>query len=87
MAAGSSSSINLMMELKFGVDQIVGAAAVDLTGVYRNLTGETGDPFPHFKECSRAAIPARARSPMGTLTTHGRSGTSRRTSSTRTRCR
>jgi hypothetical protein len=40
----------LMMQLKFGVDQIVGAAAADLASVYRNLTGKIDDPFPHFKE-------------------------------------
>jgi len=36
----------LFTERKFSVAQIIAAAAPDLGGVYRNLTGETGDPFP-----------------------------------------
>jgi hypothetical protein len=39
-----------LMQLKFSVDQIVAGAASDMGGVYRNLTGNTDDPVPHFKE-------------------------------------
>ena len=46
-----------MMELNFSVEQIVGAAAVDLGGVYRNLTGKTDDPFPHFNELLASRYP------------------------------
>jgi hypothetical protein len=47
----------LMMQLKFGVDQIVGAAAPDLASVYRTLTRKTDDPFPHFKELLESRYP------------------------------
>ncbi|HEY8764208.1 MAG TPA: hypothetical protein VIM18_08460 [Solirubrobacteraceae bacterium] len=55
----------LMMQLKFSVDQIVGAGAPDLAGVYRNLTGEPDDPFPHFKELLDGRYPGARTIPDG----------------------
>jgi hypothetical protein len=40
----------LHIQLGFSVNQIVAAAAPELSGVYRNLTGGTEDPFPRFKQ-------------------------------------
>jgi hypothetical protein len=40
----------LHTQLGFSVNQIVAAAAAELSGVYRNLTGGTEDPFPRFKQ-------------------------------------
>jgi hypothetical protein len=34
----------------FSVEEIVAAAAAELSGVYRNLTRRTEDPFPRFKQ-------------------------------------
>ena len=39
----------LFAQLKFTIAQIVAAAADNLAGVYTNLTGDAGDPFPFFK--------------------------------------
>jgi hypothetical protein len=39
----------LFTQLGFGINNIISAAANTLGGVYRNLTGDTGDPFPFFK--------------------------------------
>ena len=39
----------LATQFGFGTAQICQAAAPTLGGVYRNLTGESGDPFPFFK--------------------------------------
>jgi hypothetical protein len=39
----------LFTQLGYTTAQICQAAASTLGGVYRNLTGETGDPFPFFK--------------------------------------
>ena len=39
----------LFTQLGFSETQIVAAAASTLAGVYRNLTGDSGDPFPFFK--------------------------------------
>jgi hypothetical protein len=47
----------LMMQLKFGVDQIVGAAAPTLADVYRTLTGKSDDPFPTFKGLLESRYP------------------------------
>jgi hypothetical protein len=38
----------LFAQLGFTEQQIVAAAATTLAGVYRNLTGDSGDPFPFF---------------------------------------
>jgi hypothetical protein len=47
----------LFSQLGFGVNAIVGAGAPELSGVYRNLTGDTHDPFPYFKAMLDAAYP------------------------------
>ena len=39
----------LFTQFGFSETQIVAAAASTLAGVYRNLTGDPGDPFPFFK--------------------------------------
>jgi hypothetical protein len=40
----------LFSQLGFGIKQIVAAAAGTLAGVHRNLTGDTNDPFPLFRQ-------------------------------------
>ena len=40
----------LFSQLGFSINQIVAAGAPTLGGVYRNLTGDSGDPFPFFKQ-------------------------------------
>jgi hypothetical protein len=54
----------LQIERKFTVPQIVAAAAPDLGGAYRNLTGDAADPFPKFKELLDGRYP-------GTMTIDG----------------
>jgi hypothetical protein len=39
----------LSSQLGYSVNQIVGAAASTLAGVFKNLTGNSSDPFPLFK--------------------------------------
>src|SRR5262249_49590591 len=41
-------------------NQIVAAGAPTLGGVYNNLTGDEGDPFPYFKALVRSAYPGRS---------------------------
>jgi len=50
-AAGCSAMFlsYLLTQLGFTTSEIVQAAAPTIAGVYRNLTGDTGDPFPFFK--------------------------------------
>jgi hypothetical protein len=45
-------------QLGFTINQIVAAGAPTLAGVYRNLTGDTGDPFPWFKALLDGAFPS-----------------------------
>lgn len=52
----------LCCQLGFTINQIVGAGASTLAGVYRNLTGDTGDPFPFFSQLLDRAFPSRTRS-------------------------
>ena len=40
----------LFAQLGFTINQIAAAGASTLGGVYRNLTGDTADPFPFFKQ-------------------------------------
>jgi len=44
----------LFTQLNFTIPQIVAAAASNLAGVYTNLTGDAGDPFPFFKRLMQA---------------------------------
>jgi hypothetical protein len=48
----------LFTQLGFSVNAIVGGGANELSGVYRNLTGDTNDPFPYFKQLLDAAFPS-----------------------------
>lgn len=47
----------LFAQLGFTVNQIVAAGAPTLGGVYRNLTGDTADPFPFFKQLVDTGLP------------------------------
>jgi len=47
----------LFSQLGFGINAIVGAGANTLGGVYRNLTGDSADPFPFFKQIADMAYP------------------------------
>lgn len=47
----------LFTQLGFTINQIVAAAASELSGVYANLTGDTSDPFPFFKQLLDTAYP------------------------------
>ena len=44
-------------QLKFTIPEIIGAAAETLAGVYQNLTGDTGNPFPFFARLVGGAFP------------------------------
>lgn len=44
----------LFVNLNFTIDQIIAAASANLAGVYSNLTGDGGDPFPFFKRLLQA---------------------------------
>jgi hypothetical protein len=48
----------LYTQLGFSIDAIVGAAASPLSGVYKNLTNDSNDPFPAFKQALDTAFPA-----------------------------
>jgi hypothetical protein len=68
----------LYAQLGFSVNAIVGAGNPELSGVYRNLTGDSSDPFPYFKAMLDTAFPSQTSSsipgpnqdnpyPLGTL--------------------
>lgn len=57
----------LFSQLGFGVNTIVAAGANTLGGVYRNLTGDTADPFPFFKQLVDTAFPGTATISTGNL--------------------
>src|SRR6185369_11167705 len=57
----------LFAQLGFSVNQIVAAGANTLGGVYRNLTGDTADPFPFFKQLMDTAFPGTATITSGNL--------------------
>jgi hypothetical protein len=40
----------LHVQLGFSINSIIAAAASELAGVYKNLTGDSTDPFPNFKK-------------------------------------
>jgi hypothetical protein len=44
-------------QLKFAIPDIINAGAANMAGVYRNLTGDTGDPFPFFARLMNGAFP------------------------------
>lgn len=47
----------LNVQLGFSIPEIVAAAGADMADVYRNLTGDAGDPFPFFKYLLDVAFP------------------------------
>jgi hypothetical protein len=47
----------LSYQLGYNIERIVAAAAPTLAGVYWNLTGDTADPFPRFKQMLDDAFP------------------------------
>jgi hypothetical protein len=49
----------LSYQLGYDIKRIISAAAPTLGGVYRNLTGDLGDPFPAFKTQLDRAFPRR----------------------------
>jgi hypothetical protein len=64
----------LFSQLGFSIKQIVGAAAATLAGVYKNLSGDSNDPFPLFKEILGVWFPSQTSSAVHgpILTIHGR---------------
>jgi hypothetical protein len=50
----------LAAQLAFSINDIVGAGASTLAGVYKNLTGISVDPFPSFKQRLDSAFPGTA---------------------------
>jgi hypothetical protein len=57
----------LFAQLGFTITQIVAAGANTLGGVYRNLTGDTADPFPFFKQLMDTAFPGTSTITTGNL--------------------
>jgi hypothetical protein len=47
----------LSYQLGYNIQRIIAAAAPTLAGVYRNLTGDSADPFPRFKQMLDQAFP------------------------------
>jgi hypothetical protein len=47
----------LSYQLGCNIQRIIAAAASTLAGVYRNLTGDSADPFPAFRQMLDAAFP------------------------------
>lgn len=50
----------LFAQLGFSIPNIINAGAATLAGVYTNLTGDSGDPFPFFKRLLDNAFPGTA---------------------------
>src|SRR5262245_39263849 len=48
----------LFSQLNFSVDTIVAAGNSELSGVFRNVTGDNGDPFPFFKQMMDVVFPS-----------------------------
>ena len=48
----------LHTQLGYSIEAIIAAAASNLAGVYLNLTGDSADPFPVFKQLLDAAYPS-----------------------------
>ena len=55
----------LHTQLGYGIKSIIAAAAPELAGVYKNLTGDPGDPFPPFKGLLDTYFPGTATIPGG----------------------
>ena len=52
----------MFTQLGFSINQIVGAGASTLAGVYRKLTSHTDDPFPPFTRLLDDAFPSETNS-------------------------
>ena len=50
----------LYTQLTFGITPLINAGAKTLAGVYANLTGDTGDPFPFFLRLVNNSLPGTA---------------------------
>jgi hypothetical protein len=57
----------LFSQLGFSINAIVAAGASTLGAVYRNLTGDTADPFPFFKQLLDTAFPGTSTITTGNL--------------------
>lgn len=57
----------LFAQLGFSINAIVAAGAPTLGGIYRNLTGDTADPFPFFKQLMDTAFPGTSTITSGNL--------------------
>lgn len=57
----------LFSQLGFSLGAIVAAGATPLSGVYKNLTGDPGDPFPAFKRLLDTAFPGTSTITQGNL--------------------
>ncbi len=57
----------LFTQLGFTIDQIVAAGADELGSVYKNLTGDSSDPFPYFKQLLDVAFPGTSTITAGNL--------------------
>ena len=76
-AARLSSSITSSPSSASRINEIVAAGAKTLGGVYRNLTGDTADPFPFFKQLVRHGLPRHLHDHhRATSTTRSRSASS-----------
>ena len=53
----------MFSQLSYSEVQIVAAGATTPRGVYQNLTGDTADPFPHFKALIDGRFPGKATTP------------------------
>lgn len=74
----------LFHQLGFTIPEICGAGAQQLGDVYRNLTGDTADPFPYFKQLVGSGFPGTSTItsgnrddpfPLGSLTFYGAKNT------------
>ncbi|MBV8682864.1 MAG: hypothetical protein JO111_08330 [Caulobacteraceae bacterium] len=55
----------LFHQLQFTIPNIIGAGSRFLSGVYTNLTGDPGDPFPFFKRLCDNAFPGTSTITLG----------------------
>ena len=57
----------LFDQLGFSIEEIIAAGADDLGEIYANLTGDTSDPFPYFKQMLDLAFPGTSSIASGNL--------------------
>jgi hypothetical protein len=56
----------LHTQLGYSIKDIIAAAASELSGVYKNLTGDPSDPFPPFKNLLDTYYPGTTTIPVRT---------------------